>query len=247
MKLSYTLEDGYGSGPAIGLIVLSTDETLEPELRQITSEPFSSLYHSRIPFDPVVTKDTLAAMEAQLPSALRLLSTHIQFNAIGYGCTSGATVIGASRIAEVVREFFPDVPVSDPITAVIAACKALEKSKIGLLTPYSLDVSQAMQVLLEQHGISIKSFATFDQTQDHKVARISEQSILTGILELGKSDCDIVFASCTSLRCFRIIDKAEQLLGKPVISSNSAFAWHLYRLAGNTNAIGGPGQLFQVL
>lgn len=245
MKLPSTQEAGYGSGPAIGLIVLSTDETLEPELRTLTTEPATSLYHSRIAFDPVVTKDTLALMEAQLPASLALFSKHIAFNAIGYGCTSGATVIGSARIAQIVQEYFPGVKVTDPINAVIAACKELGVSRMGLLTPYSLDVSAAMQALLEEHGIQITSFATFNETQDHRVARISESAILDGMLQLGNSDCEVVFASCTSLRCFGVIEQAEKALGKPVISSNSAFAWHLHKLAGVENPASGPGQLFR--
>ena len=50
MKLSFKSDGGYGAGPAIGVVVLSTDETLEPELRQVTAQTGVSLYHSRIPF-----------------------------------------------------------------------------------------------------------------------------------------------------------------------------------------------------
>ena len=245
MKLPFTLDGGYGSGPSIGIVVLSTDETLEPEFRQITSGPATSIYHSRIPFDPVVTTDTLAKMEAELPDSLQLFSRHIEFDAIGYGCTSGATVIGSKRIADIVQTQFPNVAVTDPISAVIAACGALGVSRLGLLTPYSLEVSAAMQQLLETNGIEICGFASFEETEDHRVARISEQSILDAMMTLGKGDCEIVFASCTSLRCFRVIETAEKQLGKPVISSNSAFAWHLHKLAGVVDVINGPGALFK--
>ena len=243
-KLSYTSDNGYGGGPSIGVVVLSTDETLEPEFRQISSDPVASFYHSRIPFDPVVTKETLARMEAELPASLALFTRQINFGAIGYGCTSGATIIGPDRIASIVQSVFPKAAVTDPVRAVVAACKHLGVSRLGMLTPYSLEVSAAMQALLETYGLTISSFATFDEKKDHKVARISEQSVYEAMLAVGKSDCDIVFASCTSLRCFGVIEQAEQVLGKPVISSNSAFAWHLHQLAGVVNRVNGPGRLF---
>jgi len=246
MKLHFSLDEGYGSKPAIGVVVLSTDETIEPEFRQIHTNPETSVFHSRIHFEPVVTPETLADMERALPASLSLFSRHIEFSAIGYGCTSGATVIGAKKIAAIVQEFFPGVPVSDPISAVIAACRALRVSKLGLLTPYSLDVSATMQSLLEHNGLQVSSFASFEETQDHRVARITEQSILDGILQMDNDDCDSIFVSCTSLRCFGIIDEAEKRLGKPVISSNSAFAWHLHKLAGSTQPVQGPGTLFRM-
>jgi len=246
MKLSFKSDGGYGAGPAIGVVVLSTDETLEPELRQVTAQTGVSLYHSRIPFDVNVTPETLARMEGNLPASLDLFPRHTNFGAIGFGCTSGATVIGAKRVAEIVKEQFPDTSVTDPISAVIAACHALGVKRLGMLTPYRMDVSTAMSELLEANGIKIGAFGTFEEEVDHRVARISESSTLDGMLQVGAGDCDAVFASCTNLRSFGVIETAEKALGKPVISSNSAFAWHLHRLAGVTEPLAGPGQLFSV-
>ena len=50
--------------------------------------------------------------------------------------------------------------------------------------------------------------------------------------------------SCTSLRALQIIPQAEAALGKPVISSNQALAWHMMRLAGLANGPINAGRLF---
>ena len=91
MALSYALEKPRAA--SLGLIVLETDETLENEARSaIPSE--ASLHHTRIYSAPTVTPDTLAAMEAKLPDAAGTFPGHVTYDAIGYCCTSGATVIG---------------------------------------------------------------------------------------------------------------------------------------------------------
>lgn len=248
MRLPYISDGGYGAGtpPAIGVVILSTDETLEPELKQISTEKGTSIYHSRIPFDPNVTPETLAKMEENLPASIALFPARVNFKAIGYGCTSGATVIGSNRIAAIIQEQFPDSPVTDPIAAVIAACNALGVKRLGMVTPYRQDVSLAMISLLEKNGISISEFASFEEELDHKVARISETSTYDAAVQVGAGDCDAVFTSCTNLRSFGMINAAETALGKPVISSNSAFAWHLHRLAGVTGQTSGPGKLFKL-
>ena len=64
------------------------------------------------------------------------------------------------------------------------------------------------------------------------------------ILEIGKNDCDAVFISCTNLKTFKIIDEAERLLNKPVVSSNQAMIWHMFRGSGN-DSTKGPGMLFK--
>ena len=80
-------------GPAarLGLVVLSTDETLEDEARQILG-PTVSLYHSRIECAPDVTTDNLRKMEARMTASAELLPEGL--DAIGYGCTSASVVIG---------------------------------------------------------------------------------------------------------------------------------------------------------
>jgi maleate isomerase len=242
--MAQTFETDSGFGDAIGLVVLSTDETMEPELATVFSSSHVPIYHSRIRFEEEVTPETLGSMEEDLPGSVGLLSHNVNFGAIGYGCTSGATVIGPDRIAALINSVHADVSVTNPISAVIAAFHALGAKKIGFITPYVADVSAMMRSLLEKNGFEIVDFLSFEEIRDSVVARISEASTLNAIKELGESDCDVVFVSCTNLRAFGIIEEAEAAIGRPVISSNSALAWHLARLAGKN--VSGPGQLFSV-
>ncbi|MGO1120546.1 maleate cis-trans isomerase family protein [Rhodovibrionaceae bacterium A322] len=246
MGLPFKLDKEDSRKVTLGLIVLQSDETLENELRQIFGDPDIALYHARIPSHPVVTKETLAQMAEDLPFTASLLPVTQPFDAIGYACTSGATVIGQEVVAQKVRQTHPQVAVTDPITAVMAGCRAVGAKKLGFLTPYLPEVSQAMRALLEKNGFEISAFGSFEQEQEEVVSRISETSTLEALLDIGRnSDCDALFASCTNLQTFGILAEAEDILGKPVISSNSALAWHLLRLAGDKNPRG-PGRLFSV-
>lgn len=242
MKLDFDTDDGMGSRLRAGLIVLETDETMENELRQLFSAPGVSLNHARIPSDPQVTPETLARMEADLtPTAAQLPR---DMAVIGYGCTSGATIIGQDRVAQLVRQAQPGAFVTNPITAVMAACRHLGAHKIGLLTPYVPSVTSAMQGLLQRSGFEVSAVASFEQSSEATVARITEASTLAGIKQVAAQDCDIVFASCTNLRTFGIINEAEAVTGKPVISSNLALGWHMLNAEARAPAGTGPGRLF---
>ena len=242
--LPYELDHGAGITAAIGLIVLQTDETLEPELRGMFSDPGIALYHSRIPFAPEVTPKTLSAMRNDLPTAAALLPPGCPFRAIGYGCTSGATMIGPDAVAELVHRQHPGAAVTEPLSAAIASLHHLGARRLGFLTPYSEGVTAVLRARLEEAGFEIAAMASFNQEEDRLVARISEASVLEGIREVGMAACDAVFVSCTNLRTFGIISRAEGALGKPVVSSNLALAWHLHVLAGLDYAGQGPGRLF---
>lgn len=240
-RLNFQSDGGYAGRGALGLVVLETDETIEPEIAPLF-RPVASLYHTRIPFDPVVTEETLNEMADNLPAAVDLFPKEVSFDVIGYGCTSASTVIGSDRVAALINQSHPEAAVTNPLAAVIAAARHLGAEKIGFLTPYSQDVSAKMHTALERAGFEISKFGCFEEEEDHKVALISEQSVLEGARFVAKG-ADMVFTACTNLRSFGVIEAAEQELGIPVVSSNAALAWHMAQLA--SRPVAGPGRLFK--
>lgn len=244
-QLPYSTSAGLGQTAKIGLIVLQTDQTIEDEFRQMLAIDGVACYHSRIANAMQVTPQTLAQMQADLPIAASLLPIAFEFNAIGYGCTSGATIIGEEQVAQLILAEHPNAKVSNPLSACKAACAVLHLHKIALLTPYTPQVTQALSDNLCASGIVISHTGYFDIEDDFEVGRVDSTSILDAIIALGShSDCDGVFVSCTSLRVANVILKAEQHLGKPVISSNQALAWHLLRLSGVNKNLTQFGCLF---
>lgn len=239
MPLPYALDP---PTDALGLIVLETDAVLETEIRALVP-PGATLLHARIPSQPEVTPSALATMAAELPRAAASFPAAARLTVVGYACTSGATVIGRDEVARLVRVARPGAEVTDPISAVVAAMRALKVGRIGMLTPYEPMVSASMRALLEGEGIETAGFGSFEQRDDATVARISEASTLEAMLEIGAApEVEAVFASCTNLRTFGVIEEAERRLGKPVVTSNSALAWRMLTLAGLEAR--GPGRLF---
>ena len=166
---------------------------------------------------------------------------HLPFDGI---LNAGATVIGRDNVAASIKQHFPSSAVTDPMSAVIAACRDLQVKRLGVLTPYVSEVSQAMQELLRYEGFDIVAFGSFEQSDETTVAHITESSTLTAMEDIAKQEkCDAIFASCTNLRTFSILKQAEEKIGIPVISSNQALLWHLLRLSGSKINIQSYGQL----
>jgi len=229
-QLSYTTQSYDPPASGIGLILLQTDEVLENEFRQFLKAA-KSVFHTRVPSGDEVTAETLAQMEAEIPAATRLLPPAADMGVIAYCCTSGSTVIGEDKVATAIHSVRPGVAVTNPLTAVKAKLRDLGAKRVGLLTPYEPQVSQAMADHLENEGFEISSFGAFGEKEEAKVTRISQASILEAIETIGSDDqCDCVFASCTNLRTADLLDEAASRIGKPVISSNSALAWHIGQL-----------------
>jgi len=229
-SLNFHIQQDTPEHPAVGLIVLQSDESMEHELRHWLPDNVR-LFHTRIPNEVVISHDSLQRMQARLPLTTALLPVTTDFKVIVYGCTSGATVIGEQAVSDAIQSVFPDAAVTNPLSALKARLASINACRIGLLTPYVPDVSAALMQALEDEGIQVVDGASFNESRDDQVARISRQSILDAVKHLGSTrGIDAVVASCTNLRTFGLIDEASQLAGVPVISSNSALAWHIGEL-----------------
>ena len=237
-------DTGAGGGHRLGLIVLSTDETLEFEARQVLAGRQANLMHARISSQPEVTPQTLQTMAQSLTKTAALLPADL--SAIAYGCTSAATIIGPERVQNLIQKTHPGVPVTNPMSAVIAGLRAVGASRIALVTPYLTSVTAPMRAHLLHNGIEVVSEISFAESDDRKVARISEATTRAAVLDAGRAKgVEAIFVSCTNLRSFGVINAVETRLDLPVISSNQALIWHLLHLADIRPTGWGPGRLYQ--
>ncbi len=228
--LDFTLDEDNPAHPAIGLVVLQSDETLEHELRQWLPAHYR-LFHTRIPNDQTIDSQSLQDMQNRLPESVALLPANTNYRVIAYGCTSASTVIGEAAVTKAIQSVFPNCAVTNPISAVKTQLKHVNAKRIAVLTPYEPAVSAALLANLETDGYQIVHTGSFNETADHRVARISQVSLNTAIDQLGaERDIDALFASCTNLRTLDLIEAASERIACPVISSNSALAWHIRQL-----------------
>lgn len=223
----FDLEEDSPDEPAVGLIVLQTDETMEHELRHWLPSRVR-LFHSRIPNSVDINSDSLQAMKQVLPATAALLPSTTAFAVIAYGCTSAATVIGEQAVTDAVQSVFPEVAVTNPLSAIKAQLASLNARRIALLSPYVPAVSRALVASLEKDGYQVAQIGSFNESRDDRVARIASRSLMHALEALAsENDVDAIVASCTNLRMSGLVQEASAQIGIPVISSNSALAWHI--------------------
>ncbi|SHJ73583.1 maleate isomerase [Palleronia salina] len=219
--------------PRLGLVVLQADETIERDFRRIFPADDVDLFVTRIPSGAMLTPETIAAMEADLPSAVALLPSASPFATVAYACTSGTALIGARRVRELVEGATTTASVTNPLCAALAGFGALGLRRIGLVSPYGAAVSSGFRNALEARGITVVATFSFDEESEARVARIAPAAIAEAARRLASGGgLDGLFLSCTNLRTLDILDPLEAELGIPVLSSNQVLAWHMARSAG---------------
>lgn len=245
--LPFTMDAGVMGRAAIGLVVLATDQTLEHEWRQIMNLPGVAFFEARIHNSSDITPQTLAAMEKDITAAVQLIVPDVALQVVAFGCTSGSIVIGEGKVAQRIQNARPGVACTTPITGAVAGLRKLGAQRIALITPYVQSVNTLFEEHLVLHGLDVTRIASFNHSNDSEVARIDAASLRSAILATGAHDnVDAVFVSCTSLRMADLTREVEQALGKPVVASNTAMAWHALRLAGVHDTLPRFGRLFEV-
>lgn len=228
----FTYELAPRTAPALGLIALQSDERIEQDFRRLLSGS-ADLFVTRVPSGLDVTPETLAEMEGHLRPAAALLPRSVPFDVIGYGCTSGTAQIGQTGVAARLRQGARTKQVTDPVSALVAACAALGLTRLAFLSPYVESVSDRLRQVLRDQGIDTPVFGTFAEAEEAKVARIAPQSLVQAAQALaGTGGVDGIFLSCTNLNSLPVIGQLEAETGQPVLSSNLVLAWHMARLAG---------------
>ncbi len=229
--LPYTLDADDPAASPLGLIVLQTDETIEPEFSAYFADRTCPLYVSRIPSGAHVSTDSLAEMEKALPAAADLLPKIRPYRVVGYGCTSASSVIGSEQVERMVQQTCDAAVVTNPLRAASACAAHLGVSQFALLSPYVEEVNEPLRQAFARNGVSMDVFGSFGEAEESKVVRISRQSVVEAAVNLGADPMvEAVFLSCTNLRTFDAIPEIQKRLKKPVLSSNQSLAWHMREL-----------------
>lgn len=215
----------------IGMIVLQTDETIEPEFKRYFAADPTTMFVTRIPSGLEVTPDSLSEMQKHLPAAADLLPKARRYSVVGYGCTSASSIIGSKEVERLVQTKCDVRTVTNPLRAAVAHAAHFGISKLALLSPYIEDVNIPLRSAFAENGLSTDVFGTFAEGEESKVVRIAQSSIIEAATQLGKDPhVEGVFLSCTNLRTIDAIPEIERQLGKPVLSSNRSLAWHIKHL-----------------
>ena len=246
INIDYQLEKPGQGAKCIGLVLLSTDLTLERDIRRMIPADAATFFINRVTYHNPMTVKNLAAMENELVQAARDLVPGARLNALAFACTSGSIAIGPDKVFARLSEGQPGIPATTPITAAIDGLRLLNLSKIALLTPYRDEVNQPLLSFIEENGIDVVSISTFNKDSDIDVACIPVDAIIRAAKEADHDEADALFLSCTAMRAAECVSELEEALGKPVLTSNQSMLWRALRQAGYDGRIEGSGKLMCV-
>jgi maleate isomerase len=236
--------DGDGRRARIGIVVPSVNTVMEPWAARVVPDGVG-VYFSRMYLPSRTTVESLVEMDrTDGKSALRQLSS-IYPHVIAYGCTASSIVQGVAYDAHLRAEIADgyDVPATTAAHAIVTALQIVGARRISIVSPYSAKVDEAEHRYFADAGFEVLGGAFLGIVDGFRLAEPSPQTLF----DLGRRgmhpDADALVVSCLNTRSHTVIERLEQALGKPVVTSTQATLWHALRLAGIADPIAGYGRL----
>lgn len=238
----------YGQRAKIGLIT-PMSENAEHAFHIYAPEgvTFASM---KINF-PGPTPEGLTILTDQLESTAAAFKNY-PLDLVVFGCTSGSCIKGFGWDQECVKKMeracgWPGLTTS---TAVLESLKALGSEKIAVLTPYPADTNAIEKKFLEDNGFSVTNIVGMDMTQflgEHGepiFERADEDFLYQHAINVDLKGADTFFLSCMGLTTLEILEKLEQTLGVPVVTSHQATLWSALRHCNVEDKLPHLGKLF---
>lgn len=227
----------------LGFVVPSWNTVIEYETARLLPVG-TSMHVSRIAH----TSDTLASIDHMIqhtPEHLTLLA-HAGVDAISFACTAAGFAHGFAQDRENLAKWTAHAgrPVVSTASAFVEAARALGLRRLAVAAPYEEWVMTRLAAYLTQAGLSVVGSRGLGH----------EANILYGpekAIELARSvwtgDADGLILSCSNFRTLEAIDTIEELIGRPVVASNTASLWAMLSRQGWSSPIEGGGRLMRTL
>ena len=226
----------------IGLLVPSSNTTMEPELHRMAPDGIS-IHTARMRLVEV-TPEGLVEMAEDASRAARLLAT-AEVDVIVYGCTTGSLVGGVEWEERLVRGIENETGITTVSTsrAVIDALRALDARRVAVATPYTDDLNRLERAFLESNGIEVTTIRGLGLVRNLDIGR-TNGVVIKNLVKAMTGEADAVFISCTNLPTIDLIEPLEAELRRPIVTSNQASLWAALRGCG-LKGIKGYGALLR--
>lgn len=238
-----SFDKGRHSRAKLGFILMSTDLAAESDFFDMAPNDVA-IHITRLKTDDHTTNETLSKHIEFMADAASRIQPDTKPDVISYSCTSGSIVIGEEKIKEEIKK---GAPYAIPMTLVTGVVDALEELKVKNLvvgTPYLDEINNKEAEFLINKGFSVLNIQGLNLTKGIEFGTVTPEYWIKFALEINEAAADAIFLSCGGIRSTEVIDRIEQKVGKPVITSNQAQMWSCLRRAGVEDKILGFGELF---
>ena len=167
---------------------------------------------------------------------------------IAYGCTAGSMAAPADLLIGKMEEV-GKVGSLSTAGSILKVLGVLGVSRVAMATPYTNETNEHEAHFLAENGIEVVAHAglglntTLERVQ--QMSRVPPAQVFEHARSVDRPEAQAIQICCTDFNSLDVIERLEQALGKPVVSSNICTFWNSLRTAGIEDRIEGYGTLLR--
>ncbi|MDB5761416.1 MAG: hypothetical protein JWQ21_411 [Herminiimonas sp.] len=240
--MAHSIKINYGERARLGIIVPSGNFIAEPQIQSMLPDGVAA-YVTRLPLKGSGSEELFAMAAGVGPAAAMLADAGVE--RVIFHCTAVSTYsvpLQDEIMASI--ENATGLPCFSTGAAIVTALQTLGARKIVLLTPYLDAVNQREIAFLEHHGLEVVHHHGLGLNTNAEMGKLAPDVFFDQAMQYATSVADAYFISCTAIRSAEVIERLEQALERPVITSNQVMVWNALRTSGIDDKVEGYGTLF---
>lgn len=239
----------------LGVLVPSSNTALEPLTAAIVASlgPHVTVHFSRFPVTSITLEPAALAqfdVDGPIMTAARMLMD-AKVDVIGWSGTSGGWM--GFEVDEKLCRIISDtlgIPATTSVLALNRALALLDARRLGLITPYVVDIQDRIVDVYAAAGFEIIAESHLSISDNTRIADINTAQLDAQVKEVLQkaSDgpkLDAITTFCTNLSAARLVAGWEEQHGITVLDTVTTVVWDMLRLVEyNETNITGWGRIF---
>ena len=238
----------------IGMIVPSSNVTMEKEIPQMLrslegSKALQFTFHSSRMRLQRVSPEELKKMNGNAANAALELSD-ASVDVILYACLvavmlegKGAHLEAEERFKNSLAKENKSIPIVTSAGALVATLRDMKAAKVAVVAPYLPALTESVCDYLHAENIEVVSSCSLSVDDNLEVGRLDQRQLLEIARTLPEDVDAVVLSACVQMPSLDVIEEAEKMLGKPVISAATATVYQIMKTLEIPPRIVGYGDL----
>ncbi len=227
----------------IGLLLPSSSSVQEWDIVRALPDDIT-LHVARMRLNNVDADSTLRIVQEIESESQKLADVDV--DVIVFPATAPSSRNGPGYDQELIKRISAasGKPATTASTALIEALRVLAVKQIVLGAPWSHSVNQSVAAFLEANGVKVLVQEALGYVRNIEIGLLDPQTAFDVGRRVNRPAADAVMLACGNWSTFAIVDRLEQELGKPVLTTNQVSLWHALKIIG-TRPLDGPGVLLR--
>jgi maleate isomerase len=247
----HILPDTIGYRKRIGVVVPSTNTTVQPETERLLV-PGVTCHTGRVTIKerPLDTEEAfqehMQMMRDGIGTAIdQIMTAGLDHLIMGIALESfwGGVAAAAKLQAELAQR--AGVGISMGSTAAVAALGKFDARKIAILTPHQPRGDEMVRAYFAEAGLDVVRLKGLKCATPRLIAQVPLRDIRNSLRELDGDGVDALLVLGTALPAASVAAEAERWLGKPVLAVNVVSYWHAIRQCGIADRVLGHGRILE--